>query len=194
MFRGLSTICKKLWPIARQKSGQVICPLMKKECVETECTMWIDGQCAIVALAQLPRSAQSPPRMVAMNPTEILRRCAAMLGRASIISLRRREIDDFLASLRIVLNATQRRTLFRAWREARRLAREKHISDPRGCQTPQDNRGSAWSDDEDAELKRAFAAGLSIERIAANHGRSEGAIRSRLKKHGLLSDDDELQP
>jgi hypothetical protein len=107
--------------------------------------------------------------------------------------LRRREIDDFLASQRIVLNSSQRRTLFRTWREARRLAREKHTSDPREWQTPQDNRGSAWSDDEDAELKQAFAAGLSIERIAANHGRSKGAIRSRLKKHGLLFDDNGSQ-
>ncbi len=55
----------------------------------------------------------------------------------------------------------------------------------------QSNQGGPWSDDEDAQLKQLYAAGLSISRIAANHKRSEGAIRSRLEKHGLLPDEEE---
>jgi hypothetical protein len=131
--------------------------------------------------------------MTTTDPREILEQCATELGRASIVSLRRREIDDFLASSRIVLDATRRRTLFRTWRDIRRLVREKHIGDPHEWRTPQSNRGSVWSDAEDAEVRQSYAAGLSISQIAENHRRSEGAIRSRLEKHGLLSDEDKTQ-
>ncbi len=71
--------------------------------------------------------------------------------------------------------------------------REKHIHDPHEGWTGESNRGNAWSDDEDAKLKEWYAAGLSMETIAANHKRTEGAIRARLKKHGLLSDEDKRQ-
>jgi hypothetical protein len=119
----------------------------------------------------------------------MLKHCAVALGRTSIALLTRREIDDFLASSRIVLDATQRRTLFRTWRDIRRLAREEYMGNPGEWRMQQSNQGSPWSDDEDAQLKQSYAAGLSISRIAANHKRSEGAIRSRLEKHGLLLDD-----
>jgi len=168
----------------------MICPFINSQCVEAECVMWTENQCAMLTLARHFLVPPSPAQTATTNPKEILDSCATRLGRASIASLRRREIDDFLASTRIVLDAVQRRTLFRTWRDIRRLAKEKYIDDPSEWRMQQSNRGEAWSDDEDAELKQSYSAGLSIKRIAANHKRSEGAICSRLKKYGLLSDED----
>jgi hypothetical protein len=167
---------------------------MNTACVEAQCAFWVDNQCAVVALAtRFLAIPTTPAPTTATDPKDMLARCAAMLGRASITSLRRREIDDFLASSRIVLDAAHRRVLFRTWRDARRLARERCASDPAQWRVEQSNRGNPWSNEEDAELKRSFAEGLPIERIAAHHRRSVGAIRSRLEKHGLLLDEDETR-
>ncbi len=171
----------------------MICPLMKSPCVGTECAIWADNECAILALATRSLVISSPVQTAVTAAEEILRRCAVALGRTNLTLLTRREIDDFLASACIVLDATQRRTLFRTWRDIRRLAREEHIGDSNKWRSQKDNRGSPWSDEEDDELKRSHAAGLSISRIAANHKRSEGAIRSRLEKHDLLLDDNGSQ-
>jgi hypothetical protein len=162
---------------------------MKTPCLEAECAIWAGDRCAIVGLAICSPAISSPVQTAVMGAEELLRRCAAALGRTSVTLLRRREIDDFLASSHIVLDATQRRTLFRTWRDIRRLAREEYLSSPGEWRMQQSNQGSPWSDDEDAQLKQSYAAGLPISRIAANHKRSEGAIRSRLEKHGLLADD-----
>ena len=43
-----------------------------------------------------------------------------------------------------------------------------------------------WSKDEDLDLKRRHQAGERVETIAAAFGRKPGAIRSRLKKLGLV--------
>jgi ATP-dependent DNA helicase PIF1 len=43
-----------------------------------------------------------------------------------------------------------------------------------------------WSKDEDLDLKRRHQAGETIDAIASDFGRKPGAIRSRLKKHGLV--------
>jgi len=165
----------------------MICPFINSQCVESQCAIWTDNQCAILALARSSIVLPSPAQITRTNPKEILDCCAKRLGRASITSLRRREIDDFLALSRIVLDSAQRRALFRTWRDIRRLAKEKYIDDPSEWRMQQSDRGEAWSDEEDAELKRSYSDGLSIKLIAANHKRSEGAIRSRLKKYGLLS-------
>ena len=44
----------------------------------------------------------------------------------------------------------------------------------------------AWSSEEDGRLRRGYLSGVSIAQLAAIHGRSEGAIRSRLGKLGLI--------
>jgi len=168
----------------------MICPLINGQCVGAECVMWTDNQCAMLSLARHFLVPPSCAQMTTVDPEEILDSCATRLGCASAVSLSRREIDDFLASSHVVLNAVQRRTLFRTWRYKRRLAKEKRTGNPHEWQTCQSNRGEAWSDEEDTYLKQSHTAGLSIKRIAANHKRSEGAIRSRLKKHGLLSEED----
>ena len=46
--------------------------------------------------------------------------------------------------------------------------------------------GSAWTDEEDEQVKQEFASGLAIKEIAEAHRRTKGAIRARLKKHGLI--------
>lgn len=46
--------------------------------------------------------------------------------------------------------------------------------------------GSAWTDEEDEQVKQEFAAGVAIKNIAEAHRRTTGAIRARLKKHGLI--------
>ena len=43
-----------------------------------------------------------------------------------------------------------------------------------------------WPNDEDARLKRVYEREVTISQLAKNHGRTEGAIRSRLEKLGLL--------
>jgi hypothetical protein len=43
-----------------------------------------------------------------------------------------------------------------------------------------------WSKDEDLDLKRLHRAGETIDAIASDFGRKPAAIRSRLKKHGLV--------
>ncbi len=43
-----------------------------------------------------------------------------------------------------------------------------------------------WGKSEDDELRREFREHIGIEQIAKLHNRKKGAIRSRLKKLGLL--------
>ena len=50
------------------------------------------------------------------------------------------------------------------------------------------NAGSLWSVEEDERLTSAFKSGMAISEIAKNHGRTNGAIRSRLKKLNLIED------
>lgn len=49
--------------------------------------------------------------------------------------------------------------------------------------------GSRWSAEEDEALRQAFGADNSISQIAKTHERTYGAIRSRLMKLGLISDE-----
>lgn len=43
-----------------------------------------------------------------------------------------------------------------------------------------------WTDNEDFELSKCYQEGLSISLLAEKHQRNRGAIRSRLKKLGLM--------
>lgn len=45
---------------------------------------------------------------------------------------------------------------------------------------------ASWNSDDDAQLKRMFNSGKKIPDISAHFGRTTGAIRSRLKKIGLI--------
>ena len=46
--------------------------------------------------------------------------------------------------------------------------------------------GKPWSEEEDQELIAEFDAGIKVAVIASNHGRTEGAISSRLVKLGKV--------
>src|SRR5688500_10275639 len=46
--------------------------------------------------------------------------------------------------------------------------------------------GMPWNEEEDAQLSREFDAGLTTSQIALQHGRSSGAITSRLVKLGRI--------
>ena len=50
----------------------------------------------------------------------------------------------------------------------------------------QANARSAWTQDEDARLVSEFKAGMKMSQIAVKHGRTNGAIKARLQKHGLV--------
>jgi hypothetical protein len=46
--------------------------------------------------------------------------------------------------------------------------------------------GTPWSQDEDARLIREFDSSMTISQIALQHGRTSGAITSRLVKLGRI--------
>ncbi len=55
--------------------------------------------------------------------------------------------------------------------------------------TPQQGarrQGEAWTPEEDRQLLAAFEGGTSMRALAGIHGRSRGAIYSRLVKHGRV--------
>lgn len=49
---------------------------------------------------------------------------------------------------------------------------------------PVSNAGRSWRAEEEAQLLREYDAGLSVEEIARRHGRSTGAIETRLTELG----------
>ena len=49
-----------------------------------------------------------------------------------------------------------------------------------------DGAGASWSEEEDKQLDEEFNGGMKISKITKNHNRTNGAIRARLRKHGLI--------
>ena len=49
-----------------------------------------------------------------------------------------------------------------------------------------DGAGASWSEEEDKQLDEEFNGGMKIFEIAKIHDRTNGAIRARLRKHGLI--------
>ena len=43
-----------------------------------------------------------------------------------------------------------------------------------------------WTEDEIDRLKEEYASGMTVKQMSDIHGRSKGAIRSRLKKEGVI--------
>lgn len=56
-----------------------------------------------------------------------------------------------------------------------------------------DNAGRAWSAEEDKELAALFDARLPVKEIAARHGRTVGAIASRLVRLERINDRASIQ-
>lgn len=48
------------------------------------------------------------------------------------------------------------------------------------------NAGAPWSEEEDEQLKQEFWDEKTIREMCVSHGRSRGAITSRLKKLGMI--------
>lgn len=53
-------------------------------------------------------------------------------------------------------------------------------------QNHKNNVGASWTEEEDNRLITEFESGMKLSEIAKEHGRTNGAIRSRLKKHELI--------
>ncbi len=49
-----------------------------------------------------------------------------------------------------------------------------------------DGAGASWTEAEDKQLDEEYHSGMKISEIAKIHDRTNGAIRARLKKHGLI--------
>lgn len=49
-----------------------------------------------------------------------------------------------------------------------------------------DGAGASWTEEEDTRLEEEYNSCLKISEIAKAHDRTNGAIRARLKKHGLI--------
>ena len=49
-----------------------------------------------------------------------------------------------------------------------------------------DNAGKPWTNQEDIELSISFDEGLTVNEISVKHGRTRGAIQSRLLKLGKI--------
>ena len=49
-----------------------------------------------------------------------------------------------------------------------------------------DGAGASWSEEEDKQLDEEFNSGMKISEMAKIHNRTNGAIRARLRKHGLI--------
>lgn len=52
-----------------------------------------------------------------------------------------------------------------------------------------ENQGQPWSPEEDVWLRQAFRAGTSVKDLSAHLKRSSGSVRARLKKLGLLDEE-----
>ncbi len=60
-----------------------------------------------------------------------------------------------------------------------RAAYNRKMNRPEGA-------GASWSDEEDKQIDKEFNSGMKISEMAKIHDRTNGAIRARLRKHGLM--------
>ena len=75
------------------------------------------------------------------------------------------------------------RALFVATKVLERTVKCAERNDKLPC-----NAGRAWSEIEDTALISSFDAGVPVKKIAAKHGRTLGAIASRLVRLGKIHD------
>lgn len=67
-------------------------------------------------------------------------------------------------------------------------ARDRAVTREQRDSSLPDNTGKSWSDEEDNELLAAFDAGISPTVLATKHGRTQGAIASRLVRLGRIEE------
>jgi glutathione S-transferase len=79
----------------------------------------------------------------------------------------------------------QRPQVVRALMTAVRALERQQERERRARRLPE-NAGKSWDREEDEQLCREFDSGISVKDLAAHHGRTEGAIQSRLVKFGKI--------
>jgi len=79
----------------------------------------------------------------------------------------------------------QRADTVRALYAALAALDRQHKLDSRKRTLPE-NAGKAWNENEDMQVANAFESGHSVSAIARTHGRTVGAIHSRLVKLGKI--------
>lgn len=90
-------------------------------------------------------------------------------------------IDPFTGELLPQNHVCNQPEMIRAFHEILRI-----ISQEKGQDSPR-NAGKPWTDMEDKKLLDEIDSGMAISRIAKEHGRSKGAIESRLVRLGIQS-------
>ncbi|HVC10002.1 MAG TPA: hypothetical protein VNE59_00050 [Burkholderiales bacterium] len=83
-------------------------------------------------------------------------------------------------------SAYQRAQIVRALYEAASALERSARFERKRAQLPP-NTGVAWTEEEDRRLLAAFDAGRALGEVAAEHERTQGAIRARLVKYGRLA-------
>lgn len=58
--------------------------------------------------------------------------------------------------------------------------------DAGSLEVPRSHRYKSWSSEEDAQLADSFVAGSAIGDLAIEHGRTQGAIRARFERIGMI--------
>ena len=120
-------------------------------------------------------------------------------ARAALRRLREsaRQHEDRTCELSLIFAAAgvlHRWTVRAAWYEDLRLAIRRAftsrtpgaVANATGTGARPANTGRSWTTDEDADVARLFDEGSDVAAIAAELGRSTGAIRSRLRRLGRL--------
>ena len=108
-----------------------------------------------------------------------------------IDELRAHSVDAFIAALEPRFPVPQHvQCALRVEFTERQNARKKSVPIARRYR----NAGRPWQNDDDQDLLRRFRAGASVEDLATAFGRTEGGIKARLVKHGLLSFEEAYGP
>lgn len=81
------------------------------------------------------------------------------------------------------------RALFQAVKALSELERRAVSGRLKTAEKTAEKTGTAWSADEDQRLLAGFDGGQPVAELARLHQRSNGAIRSRLKRLGRLQDE-----
>ena len=99
------------------------------------------------------------------------------------------DTGEILSDKGLLNNPEVTRALFVASKALDQMAKRK----ARQTSLPE-NVGQSWSEAEEKELLVEFDGGLPVTDIAAKHGRTKGAITSRLARFGRISSPMESKP
>lgn len=104
-----------------------------------------------------------------------------------IIELLANGIDPETGEIMPADSALNRPQVIRALHVAG-IALEKAVKRAERDNALPENAGRSWSDEEDQMLLASFDSGAPVMKIAAKHGRTQGAIASRLVRLGRIKE------